>query len=61
LAKTLTDNGVGVIVAGELGPGAKTMLEIGEIRMFRIAPGVKVSEAVEKTLKEFRPVPQSNV
>jgi predicted Fe-Mo cluster-binding NifX family protein len=54
VAKTLKERGVDVVVAGELGPGAKTLLDMSEIRTIRVAPGVKVKEALEKALKEFR-------
>ena len=53
VAKTLKERGVDVVVAGELGPGARTLLEMSEIRMIRVAPGVKVKEALEKALKEL--------
>jgi len=54
VAKNLTEKGVDVVVAGELGPGAATLLEMSGIRTIRVAPGVKVSKAVEKAIKEFR-------
>lgn len=59
VAKTLKEGEVDLVVAGELGPGAKTLLEMSGIRMVLVAPGVKVSEAVEKALKDFRSAPQS--
>jgi len=53
VAKYLTEKGVDVVVAGELGPGAKTLLEISGIRMVRVAPGVKVKEAVTEAIKQL--------
>ena len=50
--ETLVTTGL-VVVAGELGPGAATLLEMSGIRIFRVAPGVKVSKAVEKALREL--------
>jgi len=49
--KTLKDEGVGAIVAGELGPGATTLLEMNGIKMIKVDPNTKVSMAVEKALK----------
>lgn len=53
VAKTLTEKGVDVVVAGELGPGAKTLLDMSGIRMVRVAPGIKVKEAVTEALKQL--------
>ncbi|RLI10021.1 hypothetical protein DRO42_02615 [Candidatus Bathyarchaeota archaeon] len=53
VAKSLTDMGVDVVVAGELGPGATTLLEMSGIKAIRVAPGVKVSEAVRRALDEL--------
>lgn len=53
VAKNLTEKGVDIIVAGELGPGASTLMQMSGIKMVMVAPGVKVSKAVEKALKEL--------
>ena len=53
MARDLKEKGVNVVVAGELGPGAKTLLEMAGIRMVRVASGVKVKEAVAKALKQL--------
>ncbi len=44
--KNLKDRGVDVVLAGEVGPGAKTLMEISGIRLWKIEAGTKVSEAV---------------
>jgi len=51
VAKTLRDKGVDIVVAGELGPGARTLLEMGGIGMIQVNPGIKVSVAVKKALR----------
>lgn len=53
VAKNLKEKTVDVVVAGELGPGAATLLEMSGIRMVKVTPGVKVSKAVEKALKRL--------
>jgi len=53
VAKDLKEKGVDVVVAGELGPGAKTLLDISGIRMVQVAPGIKVKEAVTGALKQL--------
>ncbi|MCK4439153.1 NifB/NifX family molybdenum-iron cluster-binding protein [Candidatus Bathyarchaeota archaeon] len=54
VARDLNEKGVNFIVSGEIGPGAKTLLEMTGIGMILVAPGVEVKEAVEKVLREFR-------
>jgi len=51
VAKTLRDKGVDIVVAGELGPGARTLLEMGGIGMVQVTPGARVSVAVKKALR----------
>ena len=53
VVKSLKEKKVDVIITDELGPGAATLLEMSGIRMVKVAPGVKVSEAVEKALKKL--------
>jgi len=52
--KNLKDKGVDIVVVCELGPGAKTLMEISGIKMVQVEPGVKVKVAVEKVLKELK-------
>ena len=47
VAKTLKDKGVKLIISGELGPGASTLLETIGIRSKLVDPGIKVSKALE--------------
>jgi len=46
--KNLKDKGVDVVLAGDIGPGAKTLMEIGGIGLSRIEPGTRVSEAIRR-------------
>ena len=48
VAKSLSERGVDVVLTGELGPGAKTLLEVLGIRIIRVKTGEKVSEALKK-------------
>lgn len=49
--KDLKDRGVDVVLAGEVGPGAKTLMEISGIRLWKIDAGTKVSEAVSRYIE----------
>ena len=51
--KNLKDKGVDIVIVGELGPGAKTLIEISEIKMVQVEPGVKVKEAVAEALRQL--------
>ena len=44
--KNLKDRGVDVVLAGDVGPGAKTLLEIGGIKLWKTEAGTKVSDAI---------------
>jgi predicted Fe-Mo cluster-binding NifX family protein len=50
--KNLKDKGVDVVVSSELGPGAKTLLEVGGIRMVKVEQGAKVRDAVDEALRQ---------
>ncbi|MDH5200205.1 MAG: NifB/NifX family molybdenum-iron cluster-binding protein [Candidatus Bathyarchaeota archaeon] len=54
--KSLKDKGVEIILACEVGPGAKTLIELSSIVLVQVEPGTKVSEAVESALRESRSV-----
>jgi len=54
VAKNLKDNGVNIVVASEVGPGAKTLLEMSGIRMIQVESGIRVSKALEQVLKMHR-------
>ena len=49
--KNLNDLGVDVIIAGQIGPGAKTLMEISGIKLKKVKTGTRVSEAVKQYLK----------
>jgi predicted Fe-Mo cluster-binding NifX family protein len=48
--KTLGEAGVNVVVAGEIGPGASTLLEIYHMKEILVKPGTRVDEAVKLAL-----------
>jgi predicted Fe-Mo cluster-binding NifX family protein len=52
VTKTLKEKGIEVVVAGELGAGARTILEISGIRAVQVDPGVKVNDALDKAFKQ---------
>jgi len=52
--KNLKDKGVDMVIVSEVGPGAKTLLELSEIRIFMVESGMKVSGAVDKLIKAHR-------
>lgn len=49
--KSLKDRGVDVVLAGKVGPGAKTLMEISGIRLWKTEAGTKVSEAVSRYIE----------
>jgi len=49
--KTLKDRGVDAVIAGEVGPGARTLMEFSGIKLFTVKPGTKISTAVENALE----------
>jgi len=53
VVKTLKDNGVKLIVSGELGPGASTLLETICIYSKLVDPGIRVSKALEVARAEL--------
>ena len=48
--KALKDNGVELVLSGDLGPGATTLLETIGIETIKIEPGLKVSKAIKQAL-----------
>ncbi len=54
--KTLKDKGIEVILACEVGPGAKTLMDMSNIGLVQVEPGTRVSEAVERALRGSKPV-----
>ncbi|MGQ9680496.1 MAG: NifB/NifX family molybdenum-iron cluster-binding protein [Candidatus Bathyarchaeia archaeon] len=55
VAKNLRDLGVDAVVAGEMGPGARTLMELNRIKVVIVEPGIKVSDAVATAIKELKP------
>jgi predicted Fe-Mo cluster-binding NifX family protein len=45
--KGFKDRGVDLILASDIGPGARTLMDISEIRLFKVEPGTRVSEALK--------------
>ena len=50
-ARTIKDQNVDVLLSGDLGPGAKNILEAFEIKVYPVKTGTKVKEIVEDWLK----------
>lgn len=46
--KGFKDRGVDIVLAGEVGPGARTLMDISAIRLFIVEPGTRVSEAIKQ-------------
>lgn len=53
VVKMLTDMGVEVVAASEVGIGMSTLLEHNKIKMIKVNPGISVKEAVQKVLQEI--------
>ena len=51
--KTLIDHGVNMVIAGELGPGAESILEQHKITIVKVNPGVIVAEAVRDAVSKL--------
>jgi predicted Fe-Mo cluster-binding NifX family protein len=51
--KNLKDKGVDVILAGDVGPGAITLMQISGIKLYKVDPGKKVSEAVNQYIESL--------
>ena len=49
-ARTLKENGVNVILSGDIGPGARSILETIEIEIGEAEPGQKVNDAINRWL-----------
>lgn len=49
--KNLKDRGVDVVLAGKMGPGAKTLMEISGIRIWKIEAGTIISEAISRYIE----------
>lgn len=50
-ARTIKDQNVDVLISGELGPGARNILEVLDIKMYPAEIGKKVNETIEKWVK----------
>ena len=53
VAKNLKDRGVDAVIAGELGPGASTLLDMSGIRAVSVESGMRVSRALKRALREL--------
>ncbi|MGD2142770.1 MAG: NifB/NifX family molybdenum-iron cluster-binding protein [Candidatus Bathyarchaeota archaeon] len=49
----MKDRGVDIVVAGQVGPGARTLMNMSGIRMVKVKKGTIVSEAVNQALREM--------
>jgi predicted Fe-Mo cluster-binding NifX family protein len=53
IANSLKEKGVNAVVACELGPGAKILLELSDIKLIFVEPSVKVKDAVTEALSQL--------
>ncbi|MBS7631420.1 NifB/NifX family molybdenum-iron cluster-binding protein [Candidatus Bathyarchaeota archaeon] len=60
VVKNLKDQGVEIIVSGEIGPGARTLIEMSGIKLVNVEPNIRVSEALEIALKKLSSVKTGN-
>jgi predicted Fe-Mo cluster-binding NifX family protein len=51
VAKMLKDNEVDLVITSELGPGARTLLDLSGIRTIQVFSGTKVKDAVIQALE----------
>ncbi|MBA7703118.1 hypothetical protein ES703_111900 [subsurface metagenome] len=51
--KKLKDQGVNTVLCPELGPGAKTMLDVFGIKTIRVESGIKVRDALKDALENL--------
>ena len=52
--KTLIDLKVNLVMAGELGPGASSLLEQHSIKRFSVEPNVKVADCIKESLSKLK-------
>ena len=52
--KTLVDLKVNLVIAGELGPGAASLLEHYSIKKFSVKPNAKVADCIKEALQELK-------
>lgn len=50
-ARIIKDHGIDLLISGEMGPGARTILEAFDIKIHETSVGKKVSEVVEERKK----------
>ncbi len=53
VVKTLKEKGVDVVLSGELGPGASTLLDTVGIKAIRVEAGMRVSQAIKRGLADL--------
>ena len=52
VTKMLGEAEVNIVAAGEVGPGASTLLEIYNIKKISVKPGIQVAEAIKEALQQ---------
>jgi len=48
VVKLFRDLKADALITGDIGPGAKTLIEISGLHLFKVEPGTKVSDAVQR-------------
>jgi predicted Fe-Mo cluster-binding NifX family protein len=52
--KTLADLKVNLVISGELGPGASSLLEHHNIKKVSVKPSTKVADSIKENLAKFK-------
>ncbi len=52
--KTLADVKVNLVISGELGPGASSLLEQHDIKKVSVKPNIKVADSIKEALSKLK-------
>ena len=55
--KRFKDLGADVAITGDIGPGARTLIEISGLELFTVEPDIKISEAVHRYIESIAQKP----
>jgi len=53
VVKSFRDLKADAVITGEIGPGAKTLIEISGLQLFEVKPGTKISDAVRRFIESY--------
>ena len=57
MVKMLKELGAEAVVTGNIGPGARTLIEISGLELFTVDPDTKISEAVHRYIESVAQKP----